>query len=153
MQEIVFHVSGSKLGFWIPLACNLSKFIKVKTQQRLFKKQIKPFPIESLSSKKDPPPPHVRKTNDGYLSTRSLPVVWYNSLVNINSAPVSHKTQQPPVGEKFSCLPWHPTDPTKMHHFISYHVVLCATVLQTDFEANALHVIGGFTNKSLCSCS
>ena len=98
MQEIVFHVSGSKLGFWIPFACNLSKFIKVKTQQRLFKKQIKPFPIESLTSKKDPPP--VRKTNDGYLSTRSLSVVWYISLVNINSAPVSHKTQQPPVGEK-----------------------------------------------------
>ena len=43
----------------------------------------------------------------------------------------------------------HPTSST---NFISYQIVLCATVPQTDFEANVLHVIG-FINKSLTSSS
>ena len=43
----------------------------------------------------------------------------------------------------------HPTSSTNL---ISYQIVLCATVPQTDFEANVLHVIG-FINKSLTSSS
>ena len=52
-------------------------------------------------------------------------------FVNINSAPVGHKTQQRPVGEKLNCPPKHPTDPTK-HHCKDLRIV--ANYLQEFFR-------------------
>ena len=44
-------------------------------------------------------------------------------------------------------LLWKTVDLTSSTNFIPHLVVPHATVVQNDFEANALHVIGGFINK------
>ena len=48
-------------------------------------------------------------------------------------------------------LLWKTVDLNSSTNFIPHLYVTHATVVQTDFGTNALHVIGGFINKSLTS--